>query len=139
MYNFPPWMCMKSEYSILSLLIPGPRTPGNDIDIYLQPLIDEFKLLWYFWVETYDVQEIKIFKCGHILCGLSMTLLHMLWYLVWVQNKSLPALVVTMTIIIDIFNIVGKCVIWIIMFLYPWISNKRYFNGKTEFRPPPPF
>ena len=26
-YNMPPWMCMKSEYSILSLLIPGPRSP----------------------------------------------------------------------------------------------------------------
>ena len=34
-YNLPRWMCMKSEYSILSLLIPGPRSPGNDINIYL--------------------------------------------------------------------------------------------------------
>ena len=27
MYNLSPWMCMKSEYSILSLLIPGLRSP----------------------------------------------------------------------------------------------------------------
>ena len=42
--NLPPWMCMKSEYFIHSLIIPGPRSLGKDIDIYLQPLIDELKL-----------------------------------------------------------------------------------------------
>ena len=44
-YNMPPWMCMKPEYCMLSFLIPGPRSPGNDIDIYLQPLIEELKEL----------------------------------------------------------------------------------------------
>ena len=48
---------MKSEYSILSLLIPGPRSPGNDFDVYLQPLIDELKLLWNSGVETYDASR----------------------------------------------------------------------------------
>ncbi|RVW33938.1 hypothetical protein CK203_082982 [Vitis vinifera] len=38
-YNLPPWMCMKQTFFMLSLLIPGPTAPGNDIDIYLQPLI----------------------------------------------------------------------------------------------------
>ena len=61
-YNMPPWMCMKSEYSILSLLIPGPRSPGNDIDVYLQPLIDELKLLWNSGVETYDASRNKTFQ-----------------------------------------------------------------------------
>ena len=56
-YNLPPCMCMKSEYSILSLLITGPRSLGNDIDIYLQPLIDELKLLWDSGVETYDASR----------------------------------------------------------------------------------
>ena len=40
-YNLPPWMCMKQTFVMLSLLIPGPTALGNDIDIYLQPLIDE--------------------------------------------------------------------------------------------------
>ena len=40
-YNLPPLMCMKHAFFMLSLLILGPTTPGNDIDIYLQPLIDE--------------------------------------------------------------------------------------------------
>ena len=61
-YNMPPWMCMKSEYSILSLLIPGPRSPGNDIDVYLQPLIDELKLLWSSGDETYDASRNQTFQ-----------------------------------------------------------------------------
>ncbi|XP_042499868.1 uncharacterized protein LOC122078065 [Macadamia integrifolia] len=31
-YNLPPWMCMKPDYFILTLLIPRPEQPGNDID-----------------------------------------------------------------------------------------------------------
>ena len=42
-YNLPPWMCMKQSFFMLSLLILGPTAPGNDIDIYLQPLIDELQ------------------------------------------------------------------------------------------------
>lgn len=45
-YNLPPWMCMTSPYIILSLLIPGPKSPGNDIDVFLEPLIDELQELW---------------------------------------------------------------------------------------------
>ncbi|KAL3839245.1 hypothetical protein ACJIZ3_023836 [Penstemon smallii] len=45
-YNLPPWMCMKPDNLILSMIIPGPGSPGNNIDIYLQPLVDELKLLY---------------------------------------------------------------------------------------------
>ena len=44
-YNTPPWLSMKPEYTMLSLLIPGPKSLGNDIDVYLQPLIEELKEL----------------------------------------------------------------------------------------------
>ncbi|XP_038679433.1 uncharacterized protein LOC119980710 [Tripterygium wilfordii] len=53
-YNLPPWMCMKQTSFFLSLLIPGKDQPGNKIDVYLQPLIDELKELWEDGVETYD-------------------------------------------------------------------------------------
>ena len=39
---------------MLSLLIPGPHQPRNEIDIYLKPLVDELKELWEEGVETYD-------------------------------------------------------------------------------------
>ena len=45
-YNLPAWMCMKQTLFLLSLLILSPTAPGNDIDIYLQPLIDELNKLW---------------------------------------------------------------------------------------------
>ncbi|GKB84680.1 uncharacterized protein Tco_0956952 [Tanacetum coccineum] len=45
-YNLPPWMCMKKPYLMLSLLIPGPSAPGNNIDVYLEPLVEELKELW---------------------------------------------------------------------------------------------
>ncbi|GJR88451.1 hypothetical protein Tco_0212462 [Tanacetum coccineum] len=41
---------------MLTLLIPGPKSPGKDIDVYLRPLIDDLKDLWAKpGVETIDV------------------------------------------------------------------------------------
>ena len=45
-YNLPPWLCLKQSYWMLSMMIPGARSPGVSIDVYLQPLIDELKVLW---------------------------------------------------------------------------------------------
>ncbi|KAF5446854.1 hypothetical protein F2P56_032452 [Juglans regia] len=61
-YNLPPWLCMKDPYLILSLLIPGPKAPGNDIDVYLRPLIDELKYLWEDGVNTYDASTSSRFR-----------------------------------------------------------------------------
>ncbi|XP_061999903.1 uncharacterized protein LOC133717210 [Rosa rugosa] len=61
-YNLPPWLCMKKSYMMLSLLIPGPKSPGNDIDVYLQPLIDELKMLWAEGVPTYDAFKKEVFQ-----------------------------------------------------------------------------
>ncbi|GAA0171414.1 hypothetical protein LIER_25448 [Lithospermum erythrorhizon] len=61
-YNLPPWLIMKSEFLILSLLIPGPASPGNDIDVYLQPLIEELKDLWCNEFDTYDASKKETFK-----------------------------------------------------------------------------
>ncbi|GJY97147.1 hypothetical protein Tco_0514057 [Tanacetum coccineum] len=45
-YNTPPWMCMKETSLMLTMLIPGPKSPAKDIDVYLQPLIKELQELW---------------------------------------------------------------------------------------------
>ena len=45
-YNMSPTMCMKAENIMLTLLIPGPTAHGNNIDVYLAPLIDDLKDLW---------------------------------------------------------------------------------------------
>nr|GEV54169.1 hypothetical protein [Tanacetum cinerariifolium] len=53
-YNLPPWMCMKIPYMFLTLIIPGPYSPKNNIDVFLQPLIDELYVLWKDGIDTYD-------------------------------------------------------------------------------------
>ncbi|TYK21769.1 GDSL esterase/lipase [Cucumis melo var. makuwa] len=40
--------CKKESNFFMSLLIPDLRSPGREIDIYLQPLIEELKELWNF-------------------------------------------------------------------------------------------
>ena len=32
-YNLPPWLCTKRKFIMLSMMIAGPRQPGNDIDV----------------------------------------------------------------------------------------------------------
>ncbi|KAL5581119.1 hypothetical protein UlMin_013561 [Ulmus minor] len=62
-YNLPPWLCMKPEYLMLSLLIPGPQSPGKDMDVFLRPLIEELKELWENGIDTRDVgNDRKVFK-----------------------------------------------------------------------------
>lgn len=61
-YNLPPWVCMTQSSMMLSMLVPGPKGPGDAIDVYLQPLIEELKELWEVGVETYDASKCENFK-----------------------------------------------------------------------------
>ncbi len=61
-YNLPPWKCMKEQFCMLSLLIPGKTAPGKEIDVYLRPLIDELKELWKDGVQTYDASSGSTFR-----------------------------------------------------------------------------
>ncbi|GKF12485.1 transposon, En/Spm-like protein, partial [Tanacetum coccineum] len=62
-YNLPPWMCMKEGVIFLTLIIPGPHSPGKNIDVYLRPLIKELKILWKKdGVPTYDVSTEQNFQ-----------------------------------------------------------------------------
>ncbi|KAF7152180.1 hypothetical protein RHSIM_Rhsim01G0163400 [Rhododendron simsii] len=54
MYNLPPWLWMKKENVLLTLLIPGPKQSGNDIDVYLRPLIEDLQILWTNGAPVYD-------------------------------------------------------------------------------------
>lgn len=66
-YNLPPTMCMQAENIILSLLIPGKKQPGKDIDVYLQPLIDDLIELWGNGVEVYDAFSKTMFNLKALL------------------------------------------------------------------------
>ncbi|XP_059292742.1 uncharacterized protein LOC132046198 [Lycium ferocissimum] len=61
-YNLLPWLCMKQPNFILSMIIRGPRTAGNNIDVYLQPLIKELNELWSEGVDTFDSSKDEMFR-----------------------------------------------------------------------------
>jgi hypothetical protein len=56
-YNLPPGMCMRLEFMFLSTVIPGPNSPGRNIDVCLRPLIDELAQLWSSGALTYDISR----------------------------------------------------------------------------------
>jgi len=60
-YNLPPWLCMKQPYLFHSLLISGPKSPRNDIDVFLEPSINELMELCKPGVETYDASKDEAF------------------------------------------------------------------------------
>ncbi|KAK3204369.1 hypothetical protein Dsin_018415 [Dipteronia sinensis] len=66
-YNLPPALCMSKDNMILSLLISGPSQPGNDIDVYLEPLIDDLKELWNNGIQVYDAFSKCMFNLKAIL------------------------------------------------------------------------
>ena len=52
--KLPPSQCMRPEFSMMALLIPGPKAPSEDIDIYLAPLVEELNELWEEGVQSFD-------------------------------------------------------------------------------------
>ena len=39
--NLSPWECANSGNCFMCLLIPGPKSPEKDFDVFLEPLIEE--------------------------------------------------------------------------------------------------
>ena len=48
----------EATFLILSVLIDGPKGPGDKIDTYMQPLIEELKELWNEGVSTFDATQV---------------------------------------------------------------------------------
>jgi hypothetical protein len=45
--NLPTWLYNKQKYIMMSGLIPRPQQPGNDIDTYFRPWVEDLMELWY--------------------------------------------------------------------------------------------
>ncbi|XP_019231381.1 PREDICTED: uncharacterized protein LOC109212211 [Nicotiana attenuata] len=140
-YNLPLWMCMKQPYCFLSLLIPGPKAPGNDIDVYLEPLVDELQELWYNGVDTYDASRKENFCMRASLLWTINDFPAYAYLSGWSTkgalacpscNKETPS---TRLKYGRKFSYIGAR-----RFLSPnhrWRGNKRDFNGEVERRPAP--
>lgn len=57
-YNQAPWTCTDQSNCMMALLIPGPKSPGKDFDVFMQPLIRDLQTLWE-GVPTRDVCQPK--------------------------------------------------------------------------------
>ncbi|GKF95305.1 putative transposon, En/Spm-like protein, partial [Tanacetum coccineum] len=69
-YNLPPWLCMKRKFIILLVLISG--YPGNDIDVFLELLVDDLHTLFETGVDTYDASTKENFNLRVVVfCGVT--------------------------------------------------------------------
>lgn len=67
MYNIPTWLCQKRKYLLLTILIQGPKQPGIDIDVFLEPLMQEMERLWRYGEPMYDAFRKEDFICRAII------------------------------------------------------------------------
>ena len=68
-YNIPPYMSIKKQHMMLTLLVPG-KFQVKNMDTYLQPLIEECKSLWN-GVVMHDISQTiqeHNFKFHGIIC-----------------------------------------------------------------------
>jgi hypothetical protein len=66
-YNLPPWLCEKRRYLLLTMIIFGPRQPGNDKDVFLEPLMEDMKILWEYGVKMMNASLKKEFTLKAII------------------------------------------------------------------------
>jgi len=53
-------------------MISGPRQPGNDIDVYLRPLIDDLRKLWEEGVHVWDANlQHSFLLCAMVFCTIN--------------------------------------------------------------------
>ncbi|XP_021839292.2 uncharacterized protein [Spinacia oleracea] len=68
-YNLCPDLIMKRKYMMLTMLISGPKQPGNDIDVYLAPLIEDLKKMWDSGIQVFDAHRNENFNLKALLYG----------------------------------------------------------------------
>jgi len=54
-YNLPLWLTTKKHFVMLSLIIPNEKSMmSENMDTFLEPLLEEIRLLWHNGVEVWD-------------------------------------------------------------------------------------
>jgi hypothetical protein len=67
LYNLPPYLCQKCKYLMLTMLILGPRQPDNDIDMFLEPFMEEMQMLFDVGVQMVDASHKEKFTLKAII------------------------------------------------------------------------
>ena len=66
-YNIPTWLCQKRKYLLLTILISGPKQLGINIDMFLEPLMQEIERLRRHGEPMYDAFRKEEFICRAII------------------------------------------------------------------------
>ncbi|XP_012832644.1 PREDICTED: uncharacterized protein LOC105953520 [Erythranthe guttata] len=142
-YNLPPADCMKKSYFMLSVLIPGPSEPGNNRDVYLQPLIAELKELFEVGVTTYDASSKTNFQMRAALLWTISDFPGLASIFGWSTKGEFACSVCykfTNSKWLD--NSRKYCYMCHRIFLpdgHPYRNEKATFDGKKELRKAPPY
>jgi hypothetical protein len=145
-YNLPPWLCIKRKYIHMSILIQGPKQPGNDLNMYLQLLKDELDMLWntagvntwnaaagdYFPMRVMLLTTVQDYLgYGYIACQVCHrhnACVKCMDDTTWLQLKKFPGSSKTVY--------VGHRR-WLTNKKDPWRRRGELFNGEDELRGPP--
>jgi hypothetical protein len=46
MYNISTWLCYERKYLMLTILIQVPKQAGINIDVFLEPVMEDMAKLW---------------------------------------------------------------------------------------------
>jgi hypothetical protein len=77
-YNLPQWLCHKRKYLLLTTLISGPKQAGIDIDVFLDPLMEDMQKLWEHGVNVWDEYKKEYFNLKAIIfCMINDNLAHL--------------------------------------------------------------
>ncbi|XP_071924790.1 uncharacterized protein [Coffea arabica] len=139
-YNLPPWKCLKDPFFLLSMIIPGPKCIGNDMDIFFRPLIDELKEFFDTGFETYDAAVGEKFMLRAALLW-TISDFPAYAYLSWWSTKGYKACPVCLddTTSVYLRNGLKCCYMGHRRFLpadHKWRRERKSFDGKSDLRQP---
>ena len=63
----PNMVVLEEKYLLLTILISGPKQLGIDIDVFLEPLMQEMERLWRHGEPMYDAFQKEDFICRAII------------------------------------------------------------------------
>jgi hypothetical protein len=66
-YNLPPWLCHKRKYLLLTTLISDPKQAGIDIDVSLEPLMEDMQKLQEHGANVWDEYKKEHFNLNAII------------------------------------------------------------------------
>ncbi|WMV09380.1 hypothetical protein MTR67_002765 [Solanum verrucosum] len=131
----------RNENFVLSMLIPGPGSPGDAIDVYLQPLIDELNELWETGVVNFDASTKQNFTLHAALLWTINDFPAYANLSGWSTKGKLAFPCCNKETISDrLIHGQKQCYMGHRRFLplnHKWRDDKKSFDGTTEWRLPP--